>query len=924
MVQIADSKRPDLTHSAARSQSGTCTTFDDRHNLPYIDGHCHVFGQSLTGNPVSTDRMHNALRGLSLTGAGPGLLAFWDIAARFDAVKFLAYSMSREKTNALLVVKGIPSDDEHLDGGAAVPLLLDMGFTPLDTKNFQAQVMRIFDPAKEYEHKCNSDAGYEQCPNYYQPGLKYVWYPRVPETYERTIRRLSEVAMAYPGRFWPFISFDPRRPDGQAYVEKAIGLQGFVGVKFYSRCGWMPLNNGEIHGSYGAALDKRLRKLYTYCTSNDLPLLNHTSPTGFPPDGCLVFPRQYETTSPKVDEPKEGPGFPPYTMPIDKVGAGGDPKAIKPEGTEACIRHALSRVAAYCHYIQKTTSPYAWIPVLREFPKLRICLAHSGGEIATFCRYRSNIELLFKKKDHELDSLRQKLHDNPMVAAGTDFAGPDDDRLHDSLFVKLATTIAYIADGYEDTRESGWFTETWRALASPTAVTVARLGQRLYDALFDSHSAMTNQVVAALKADEKWMAWLRDWREYYTHDWTTKIIELEQTYENVYADIAYLAGEEEDIFCALVHELARDADLGSIMKRRHFIGTDWYMTAIDGMSAATFWKRVQKVIPGGDESGGAVGRLAAAGARAVAMAGVKHAAPQVAVGIKVAGTLRGSGDDGGDHQPGEDTVWERWATKNALKFLNLAPRLNGSGMSTLESFYDGTLVGGPRPGGEAVLPPWWPDLKCYYRERPDSFDDTTIVERRDDNTEVTDEPTFDPDTIIEGDPVDVDPDSQYARQESKLVVDTSYPYRYRAHDSANVEFHVEGDLYDGVLSITMRTQSDDGSIRSEVINGKEQYTRMLMHFAETMMQRRPDEREIRIIKGGWSYGTNFGQFHKFVNEKGMTNEEAAAATWSGKRAAESGYTVVHRVRTYGSLPKYNKIEVMFVRPGFRALYAEEE
>ena len=55
------------------------------------------------------------------------------------------------------------------------------------------------------------------------------------------------------------------------------------------------------------------------------------------------------------------------------------------------------------------------------------------------------------------------------------------------------------------------------------------------------------------------MDWLRAWRKHYPYDWTTKIIELEKQYPNVFADIAYLAGEKEDIFCALVEKLAREA-----------------------------------------------------------------------------------------------------------------------------------------------------------------------------------------------------------------------------------------------------------------------------------------------------------------------------------------------------------------------------
>ena len=66
-----------------------------------------------------------------------------------------------------------------------------------------------------------------------------------------------------------------------------------------TRTGWMPYQNADMHGDAGPALDARLDALYAFCQEHDVPILNHTSPTGFPPEDLLVLPRLYE----------EGPGF---------------------------------------------------------------------------------------------------------------------------------------------------------------------------------------------------------------------------------------------------------------------------------------------------------------------------------------------------------------------------------------------------------------------------------------------------------------------------------------------------------------------------------------------------------------------------------------------------------------------------------------
>ncbi len=85
---------------------------------------------------------------------------------------------------------------------------------------------------------------------------------------ERQLADTSAQVLAYPGRLFPFVAVNTRRPEHFAIMEAALNGRGFVGVKLYP--------------SLGYAIDSpEMFKVYAYCEERGIPLLMHCSEGGF-------------------------------------------------------------------------------------------------------------------------------------------------------------------------------------------------------------------------------------------------------------------------------------------------------------------------------------------------------------------------------------------------------------------------------------------------------------------------------------------------------------------------------------------------------------------------------------------------------------------------------------------------------------------
>lgn len=715
--------------AVGKGDAGGSNTLNTRLQLPCVDGHCHLFGSSLT----AADRFHAwsqdgqvvlvlqgtkgatkqafppgtrvktwkflASHGYSgwipnvhtlkaravaecMTGkwpptAGPdgtidlgqGQGVVLDIGlARSDTLmagigdaagklKGIAHAAGIDGTNADVCLKDVWRQDAR----ACISLLLDLGYTPLPLPNVNAVLW-----AAGLTPRCMPDPD-----GFYPPDKNYFWGKR--EGLQYTVEALGEVAARFPGEVWAFVPFDPRRavcpPKGEPrtpfqVVQYAIESLGFAGVKLYTRCGWMPTGNQLLYRDKGDQLDARLRELYQYLCDKDIPVLNHTSPTGFPPAFAFDLPLIYHNGHPDI------PRIPDRLTPGDYNGLKQAEYFAETAAWVACIA-----AANYCHYIQNTVSPYAWEPVLRDFPKLRLCFAHSGGRVSALAKFVESgfdatlwdeLQTDWGRKASAWDNIEKDwsrktggpiydLYTNPCVASGKWFK--------DELFRRCCHSFADdLLRGNLDVMKpdwSYWNSETqqyemWFKGVEQHSV----LGYHFTSgndgapvSKFDLRVKVLRNINGLLK--NEWAPWLGQWASRYPLDWYSKIIELykNSSYPNLYSDIAYYSGEEEKWFTRLLKPFVDHARQDAKVAERTIFGTDWWMTEMDGISPKTFWTWVEKVL-----------------------------------------------DD-------KDPMWNTWTTYAPLNYMNLAPR-----MPTMESWFK-------KANPSAPLPVWWTSVKKYYDQQ---------------------------------------------------------------------------------------------------------------------------------------------------------------------------------------------------------------
>jgi len=122
------------------------------------------------------------------------------------------------------------------------------------------------------------------------------------------------------GRLIPFIMFDPRKPQAASLCIRCLEEFGFLGVKIYPTLGFHPSHKSICNNSYE---NKELTILYEYCNAHRIPITAHCSPGGA------------------------------YSFDLVR-------------GEQ--VRYYFTR-------------PEAWLEVLKSYPRLRLNLAHFGGNI---------------------------------------------------------------------------------------------------------------------------------------------------------------------------------------------------------------------------------------------------------------------------------------------------------------------------------------------------------------------------------------------------------------------------------------------------------------------------------------------------------------------------------------------------------------
>ena len=99
----------------------------------------------------------------------------------------------------------------------------------------------------------------------------------VNHPYDKQIDLISSEALKYPWKIFPFVMFDPRRPDAADICIEALKNRGFIGVKMYPALGYRP----SIRFYAGKEPEtSNLKKLYDYCGNGRILITAHASTGG--------------------------------------------------------------------------------------------------------------------------------------------------------------------------------------------------------------------------------------------------------------------------------------------------------------------------------------------------------------------------------------------------------------------------------------------------------------------------------------------------------------------------------------------------------------------------------------------------------------------------------------------------------------------
>jgi len=182
----------------------------------------------------------------------------------------------------------------------------------------------------------SQEAIFDQCRQYYPEDTSFVVLPmdmafmgagKVKRPYEEQLDELTDLAKKIP-QIIPFMHIDPRRPGITEMFKRYVEEKGVRGVKLYPPLGYFPYDEG-------------LYPIYDYCNRNNLPVISHCSPHN------LVH---YRGSRKKIEALLA--------------------KSRKPIDTSGKKDKDLFPYFAH---------PANYKYVMKDFSKLRICVAHFGS-----------------------------------------------------------------------------------------------------------------------------------------------------------------------------------------------------------------------------------------------------------------------------------------------------------------------------------------------------------------------------------------------------------------------------------------------------------------------------------------------------------------------------------------------------------------
>jgi uncharacterized protein len=171
------------------------------------------------------------------------------------------------------------------------------------------------------------------------------------------LKHVKDLKQKYPNELLPFLGIDPRMElHGQDIHQflteyfNPIQYSGFVGLKLYPSLGFYPFH-------------PRLEPVYQFAIEHDLPIMTHCTPDGaYWADKTLPQHLQFPLSFNPVDANTPIP-------PDIRI------KCINLKN-EIQMNYSL-KPNDFCDYF---LHPLNYWDVLLKYPKLKLCLAHTGGE----------------------------------------------------------------------------------------------------------------------------------------------------------------------------------------------------------------------------------------------------------------------------------------------------------------------------------------------------------------------------------------------------------------------------------------------------------------------------------------------------------------------------------------------------------------
>jgi uncharacterized protein len=170
------------------------------------------------------------------------------------------------------------------------------------------------------------------------------------QDFDAQIQEVNKLKKSYPNTLFLFYGVDPRNPaiGNLDKIKMALESNAFTGIKLYPPNGFFPF-------------DPRLDKLYEYAEANSIPIMTHCTRGGSYYIGKKVWSVIPDT-----------------------------PASLNP--SHPIMSKIVKRIAAYKNASDKSyrenakacnlfTHPENYLPVLDKYPKLKLCIAHMGGDI---------------------------------------------------------------------------------------------------------------------------------------------------------------------------------------------------------------------------------------------------------------------------------------------------------------------------------------------------------------------------------------------------------------------------------------------------------------------------------------------------------------------------------------------------------------